>query len=179
MPPRIRAQPTGRRPSKSGAPGLSVGETRIVEVSGEQWVTRDEVLAARLRYESAIPGWRCPRLYGLGVRKGHGDIWFPFICHGDHPLPAAVLATVCGHRSGSASYEMTVDQLDDAIRRLAPAEACTDWDHPNLAAWRQVRRSLGAEPDWGVVAVFDADPGSPSEASDVLTLRRQAGTISA
>ena len=141
----------------------------------ERWTTREDVLAARLRYESALPGWTCPRLYGVGTRQDDGDIWFPFICHGDHPLPAAVMATVCGHRSGSASYELRVDELDEAIRRLAPAEACLDWDHPNLVAWREVRQALADKPQRAVVAVFDADPQSPSDVPDVLTLRRQAG----
>ena len=145
-----------------------------MDASAERWETREEVLAARLRYESAIPGWKCPRLYGVGVRRQREAIWFPFICHGDHPLPAVIMATLCGHRSGSASYELTVGQLDDAIKRLAPAEACKDWDHPNLAAWREIRTCLDAHPQWTVVAVFDADPALRSGLVDVRTLRRQA-----
>lgn len=141
----------------------------------ERWTTREEVLAARNRYESAIPGWRCPGLYAVGTRHDDGSIWFPFICHGDHPLPAAVLATVCGHQRGSDSYDLMIAELADAIRRLAPAEACTDWDHPNLAAWRRVYRSVTDDPDQRAVAVFDMDPESRSEVPEVIELRRQAG----
>ena len=144
--------------------------------SVERWTTREEVLAARRRYEAAIPGWQCPPLYGLGTRSAEGVIRFPYICHGDHPLPAVVVASVCGHQSGSASYDLTVDQLAEAIHRLAPAEACKDWDHPNLAAWRQVRQSLTEQPGSIAVAVFDADPEAPSEVAEVLAMRVQAGS---
>ena len=89
-------------------------------------------------------------------------------------MPAAVMATVSGHQSGSASYDLTVEQLAEAIQRLAPAEACKDWDHPNLAAWRQVRESLGDRDGVIPIAVFDDDPEAPSEAAEVLTLRGQA-----
>jgi hypothetical protein len=145
-----------------------------VDSSDERWETREEVLAARIRYESGIPGWRCPSLYAVGTRQDDGRIRFPFICHGDHPLPAVVMATICGHEHGSAGYDLTVEQLSDAISRLAPAEACQDWDHPNLAAWREVRRAVTDDSVQRIVAVFDADPHLPSESPEVIELRRQA-----
>lgn len=153
----------------------TISEDAIVHSTDERWTTREEVLAARTRYESAIPGWRRPGLYAVGTRHDDGRLRFSFICHGDHPLPAAVLATVCGHQHGSASYDLTVEQLEEAIYRLAPAEACVDWDHPNLAAWREVYRSVGDDPDQKILAVFDADPYAQSDVPEVLALRRQAG----
>jgi hypothetical protein len=48
-------------------------------------------------------------------------------------------------------------RLQEAIDLLAPAEACTAYDHPNLAAWRRVRAEVADQPDAEVVAVFLGD----------------------
>src|SRR5262249_46487859 len=52
---------------------------------------------------------------------------------------------------GPASVPMTPAQLADAIDQLTPAEACADYDHPNLRAWRAIRQGPG---DRQLVAVF-------------------------
>lgn len=74
----------------------------------DRWVTREEVIAACERYEAAIPEWACPRLFGVGLRGEDEEPWFPFACHGDHPRPAVVLATVLGHSGGTNSYTLSL-----------------------------------------------------------------------
>jgi len=77
------------------------------------------VLDACHQYEEAISGWQCPRLFGIGLSCQESDPWFPFVCHGDHPLPAVIFATVVGHPGGSRGYELGSQELDQAINRLA------------------------------------------------------------
>jgi hypothetical protein len=133
-----------------------------MDAVGDRWETREEVLAARDRYEASLAGYERPARFGVGWSDGPSDaISFPYICEGDHPLPAAVLATVCGHRAGSATYELTLEQLDEAIERLAPAGACAAFDHPNLAAWRDVRATVDAAAPGrrpSIVAFFGTRP---------------------
>jgi hypothetical protein len=140
----------------------------------ECWATREDVLDACHRYEAAIPDWQCPRLFGIGLRRQGSDPWFPFVCHGDHPLPAVILATVVGHPGGSCGYELGSRELDQAINLLAPAEACRDFTHPNLTAWRLLRRKTEGLANSELVAVFDADPESITDDEGVLALRRAA-----
>jgi hypothetical protein len=142
--------------------------------SRERWETKEEVLEALDRFEKMIPNWRCPRMFGLGLQSDGEVTWFPYVCHGDHPLPAAVLAVVCHHPGGTRSYQMTPRQLDDAINQLTPAEACRDYEHPNLAAWRSVRDALTDHPPQFIVAVFDEDPKVGSSDPYVRTLRQAA-----
>jgi hypothetical protein len=54
-----------------------------------------------------------------------------------------------GHDGSTAAIPLTRLQLEQAIACLAPAVACTYYDHPNLAEWR---RSTGAD----IVAEFIA-----------------------
>lgn len=128
-------------------------------------------MAARTRFEAAIPGWRPPAVYGVGRRVGDG-VEFARINTEQHRLPAVILATVCGHRQGSASYRLAPDDLDRAIRMLAPAEADTSHPHPNLWAWRDLRATLADADE--VIAVFDADPAQPCADPYVLAMRAQA-----
>ena len=55
---------------------------------------------------------------------------------GRHGLPAVVLATILGHDGSTASLPVSAHQLAAAVESLAPAQACTEVEHPNLAAWR-------------------------------------------
>ena len=148
-----------------------VGVRAERESPTERWVTRAEVLEARDRFERALVGWQRPPRFAVGLQPpGRNDVWFSYVCHGDHPLPAAVLATVCGHRSGAASYELTRQHLDDAIRLLAPAGACADFDHPNLEAW-QVVRSIHTTAGGTILAAFDVDPPPRTDDPAILELR--------
>jgi hypothetical protein len=133
----------------------------------ERWATTEEIAAARRRFEAALPGWRPPMAYGV-ARLDDGRIEFARVNVGDHALPAVVLATVCGHRAGSASYRLDAVGLGRAIELLAPAEACTAYEHPNLAAWRWLHAGL-SEGD-AAVAVF-ADLDEPCGDPYVAALR--------
>jgi hypothetical protein len=142
----------------------------------ERWSTPEQITAARLRLESAIPDYQEPTAYGAGRLHGDGVEFFR-VNTSVHRLPAAVLATVCGHVRGSASYLVGLDTFERAIEMLSPAEADTSQPHPNLWAWRQARTSL-AEND-RIVVVFDADPSTASDDRFVLALRAavdRAGT---
>ncbi len=130
---------------------------KLHTVTHERWTTVEELAAARKRLEEAIDGYEPPAAYALGlIRDGDGaaEEVFPRVNRGGNYLPAIVLATVCGHVRGTATYVLDEQRLQEAIELLAPAEACTAMEHPNLAAWRQVRAELADRPDARVVAVF-------------------------
>ena len=137
----------------------------------ERWSTPEEITAARLRLAAAIPGYQEPTAYGVGRLVGD-EVEFFRVNTSVHRLPAVVLATVCGHHRGCASYVVSRDAFDRAIGLLAPAEADTSQPHPNLWAWRHARTALGA--DERVVVVFDADPGVATDDPFVLALRAAA-----
>ncbi len=136
-------------------------------MTDERWTTPEEIAAARERMEAAIDGYERPAAYALGqageIGAAAGDV-FPLVNSGANFLPAVVLATVCGHVRGTATYVLDEQRLLRAIDLLAPAEACTDYEHPNLVAWRQVRAELANQPSAQVIAVFlgDQEP-SPTD----------------
>ncbi|MFD0598133.1 hypothetical protein ACFQZ4_42585 [Catellatospora coxensis] len=72
----------------------------------EQWRTIADLDAARQRFEAAIPGWQPPAAFGI-ARLVSGRAVFARVAVGDGFLPAVALATVCGHRGGSASYPLS------------------------------------------------------------------------
>jgi hypothetical protein len=108
----------------------------------ERWVTIEEIAAARERFETGNVGYQPPSAHGLIV-DGEVAVWNV----GNHLLPPAVLCSVIGHDGSTAAIPISPAQLGDAIATLAPAEACTFYDHPNLEAWRHARGST-------VVAIF-------------------------
>ena len=136
-------------------------------MTDERWTTAEEIAAARERMEAAIGGYERPAAYALGQAgedgAAAGDV-FPLVNSGANFLPAVVLATVCGHVRGTATYVLDEQRLQRAIDLLAPAEACTDYEHPNLVAWRQVRAEMANQPSAQVIAVFlgDLEP-SPTD----------------
>jgi hypothetical protein len=135
----------------------------------ERWETAEEVRAALRRFEAGIPGWQAPAAYGIGRLGENGQVEFARIDRSDHPLPGVVLATVCGHRSGSASYRLGTADLLRAIDLLAPAEACAAYDHPNLMAWRQLHDRLDAYDT--VIAVFVGGQDDPCGDPHVTAVR--------
>lgn len=123
-------------------------------------MTADEVVAFREALQASLPGFVMPTSYGVGIVEGD-TIRFPVVNRGgSHYLPAVVLAAVLGYRGGSCSIALTADQLRDASMKLSPVEACTDFEHPNLWAWRELLRT---SPTGDFVAVFvtdsESDPG--------------------
>ena len=174
--PRLPLIAACERSPKSVPARREFDQNLVMGESQERWGAIEEVLAVCARYEAAIPGWKCPPLYGLGLRRQEQNPLFPFVCHGDHPLPAVVLATVLGHGGGTRSYELTLKELDQAIDLLAPAEACRDFTHPNLVAWRTVRNEAVESRNPRIFAVFDADPESATNTPDVLAIREAGRT---
>jgi len=92
----------------------------------ERWETREEVIAAKQRFIAAMPGFVLPLTYSV-ARSDPNGFTFAYVNEvgGMHELPAAVLATVCGYRTGNATVPMTYDEFATAIELLAPAEPCT------------------------------------------------------
>ena len=136
----------------------------------EQWRTPDEILQARLRIEESMPDFRQPAAHALGVATVSPagavlDTWFPQVNTDDHKLPAAVLATVCGYRDSTATFTLTNDQLAEAVEALTPAEACHDFDHPNLWTWRSLLNATPPADRVGgsrrFIAAFIADLDDP------------------
>jgi hypothetical protein len=134
----------------------------------ERWRTDEDLAAARAAFVAQMPGFEQPVAYGV-AGMDDGVLTFGHLNRpgGLHLLPAIVLALVCGHRAGTASYELTPAQFARAITLLSPAEAATHWDHPNLWSWRELVSD--AAPDSTFVACFvhdmANDPGdAPSRA---------------
>ncbi len=125
------------------------------------WRTAEEVRAASAAMKRAMPGWRAPMAYGLGVVSADGAIdWRVVNSPNLHQLPAVVLATVLGYRSGSATYVIDAATLDAAIALLEPAGACDAFEHPNLWAWQRLRAEIAAgavAAHAGIVVVFVGD----------------------
>lgn len=117
-------------------------------------MTADEVDAFREALQASLRGFVMPTAYGVGVIEGDA-IRFPIVNRGgSHYLPAVVLASVLGYRSGSCAIRASADQLRQSVAKLAPVEACTDFKHPNLWAWREL---LQSSPNGEFVAVFVGD----------------------
>jgi hypothetical protein len=104
---------------------------------------------------------------GIGIRDGE-RLEFIRVDVGERPLSATALATVCGHRGGSASYPLDAAALGRAIDLLAVG---AEPDDPDLAAWRWLH--AGLDGDGGVVAVFVADLDGPSPDPCVTALRER------
>jgi hypothetical protein len=117
-------------------------------------MTADEVYAFRDSLQATLDGYVQPRAYGVGVETTHG--WrFPVTnTDGQHRLPAVVLASVIGYRHDTQALAMSPQQLASAIELLAPVEACTAFDHPNLWSWRDL---ISDHPGGPFTAVFVGD----------------------
>jgi len=136
----------------------------------EQWVTAEEVVAAKERLIAAMPGFRKPVSYSV-ARADVDGFAFAHINEvgGTHELPGVVLATVCGYRNGNATVALTSDEFARAIEILTPAEACTAFDHPNLWSWRPLLAE--SAPDAEFVAVFIGDLSAPATSDAESQLR--------
>jgi hypothetical protein len=134
------------------------------------WTTLADLVAARERFEAAIPGWQRPQAYGL-VRRTGDRIEVLHVEIGAHPLPTVVLATVCGYAHGTAVYDLDPATFERAIELLSPAEACTEVDHPNLWKWQALRRE-GVTP----VVVFIEDLSRTYDDPAVEAVRLAAGS---
>ncbi|MDA2806670.1 hypothetical protein [Nocardiopsis suaedae] len=133
-----------------------------------RWPTKDDLAAARKRFEEAIPGWEPPVAFGVGL-VGDDGTSFPAVNRRSGFLSAVVLGMVCGHASGTRTYDLPPYMLAEAVRLMSPAEACTDVRHPNLTAWRsmlaEIEDTADTENTAGTgrraVAVFVGDFADP------------------
>ena len=123
----------------------------------DEWGTLDGLGRIREQLAAQIDGWAYPVSYALALDGEIGHVNEP---GGIHRLPGVVLATVLKHDGSTATLEVSRHQLDEAIGALAPAEACTEVDHPNLAAWRALR-DAHAERGGAIAAVFVRDAADP------------------
>ncbi|MDQ1703399.1 MAG: hypothetical protein QOF57_2651 [Frankiaceae bacterium] len=122
----------------------------------EQWRTTDDLHAARERITAGIAGWVPPAAHGTVLVTPDGTASL-LAANAGAPLSAAVLARVVGYASGTHTLELTVDQVRRAVADLAPAEAATHVQHPNLAAWRTLVGAFEFDPACRAYAVFVQD----------------------
>lgn len=121
------------------------------------WITDDDLAAAQSRFASMIPSFAMPAAYSvariepLGLKFAHVNK-----LNEVRPLPATVLAYVCGYTSSTGTFRLSHRQLENAIELLSPAEAATHMEHPNLMTWRDLLNS--AKPKSEFLACFVADP---------------------
>ncbi len=129
------------------------------------WSTPDGLAAIRQHLAARIDGWRQPVAHAVALSPASSSPEWVFehvnTPGGRHGLPAVVLATVLGHDGSTATVPVSRAELAAAVESLAPAEACTTLDHPNLAAWRQVVAELEGNPAREAQAVFVADLDDP------------------
>jgi hypothetical protein len=144
----------------------------------QAWRTDPELAAARRELAATIPGYVAPASYGIArVDAGHLTFGAVNAVGSTHRLPAVVLASVCGYTNRSGVYPLSPEQLAVAAVLLAPAEAATHVDHPNLWSWRELLADAG--PSSTFLAFFVATDGDePVDAHDAefrALLRRSAG----
>ena len=121
----------------------------------DAWPTDEDLRAAHERFAARIPGYVQPTAYTL-ARRDPGGLTVGYLNGpgGEHKLPAAVLASVCGYVNRSGVFRLSRDQAAKAVELLAPAEAATHWEHPNLWSWRKLL--AGAEHGSSFLAYFVA-----------------------
>lgn len=130
------------------------------------WSTPEGLAAIRDHLVGRIDGWTQPVAWAVGITPASSDPDWEFphvnVPGGRHGLAAAVLASILRHDGTTATVPVAVSQLAAAIEGLEPAQACTELDHPNLGAWREVLAEVEANPAREVVAVFVADLDDPA-----------------
>lgn len=100
----------------------------------------DDISAHTTELEAAIDGYVRPAAYALGVATiaDNGDVLdvsYPKVNVGEHHYTAVALAGAVGHVSGTATYEVSADQLDAAMATIEPALGL-DIPHPNGDSWK-------------------------------------------
>lgn len=112
----------------------------------ERWVTDADLHAARERFTQRVHGFEPPVAYSV-ARVDDGHLTFGHVNdpRSEHRLPAVVLASFCGYTNRTGTYPLGKEDLSRAIAALAPAEAATHWEHPNLWSWRRLLDEAGPE----------------------------------
>lgn len=137
----------------------------------QAWVTDDDLRTARERLIAALPGYVHPAAYGT-ARVDGAELTFGHVNPpgGEHRLPAAVLATVCGYVDRTGVFPV---DLAAAVELLAPAETATHWEHPNLWSWRDLLS--GARPTSTYLAFLVTEPTDPPVSPHDAAFRRMLG----
>lgn len=130
----------------------------------EAWVTDSDLIAAQSHFASMISGFKMPAAYSVarveptGLRFGHinkiGEV---------RPLPASILAYVCGYVSTTGAYRLTRQQFERVIDLLTPAEAAIHMEHPNLWSWRELLNSADSKSEFLACFVVDSQDAHVSD----------------
>ena len=142
----------------------------------QQWCTAEDIAAEHDRLASTLNDWHPPYAHGVGLipgdAPGPAPHHFQVVNVGPNSLPGVVMAAVTGYRRGTASFTLDRDQLERAIKQLAPAEALTEHPHPNLWTWRdRYLPALTTDPNARLVAVFLATEVDSDEPAEVAAFR--------
>jgi hypothetical protein len=139
--------------------------------------TPEKINAAMVAMTEAMPGWVPPAAYGValvaGGTPGIASARFPVVNVGVHGFPALALGEITGRRDETATYVLSADQLERAVAIVAPAEAATMYQHPNLRSWRNLLADMQGVPDGQIVAVFIASFDDPVSSPHDQALREQ------
>lgn len=137
----------------------------------EVWATNDDLRAAQERYAARIPGFVMPAAYTV-ARKDGRNLTFGHINRPGavRPLPAVVLASVCGYTATTSVIDLDHEELATAIGRLTPAEAATHIPHPNLWSWRNLLAD--ASPSSHFLAIYVANTDDPPTDQNDVHFRR-------
>jgi hypothetical protein len=146
--------------------------------NGEAWETIEKIHAAQARFESQMPGWVGPAAYGVLLVEhdqiDSSEVRFPHVNLGSyHALPAVVMGLLTGRVDETATFEVSAGQLDQAIDMLAPAEAATQFEHPNIESWRAMRDRHKEDSSTRIFVVFVADFDDPTSGPYDKALRAQ------
>ena len=142
------------------------------------WSTPEELALARETIAASIEGWQPPAAFAVGLSSAtsSAETEFPVVNVGEGLLPAVVMAKTIGYANGTLTHELTSHELRHALDGLAPAEACTEVDHPNLRAWRGILAELESNPARTAVVVFVGDLEDPVSSESDGSLRSQLPT---
>jgi hypothetical protein len=105
---------------------------------------------------SALPGYEPPTMHGVGYLSPEQPLIVEAFNTEGHDFPAMLLASILGHRTGTRIVPLTADALEEAIAFMSPAERCTVYRHPNIAAWRRLQARLLEQQNIRPVAIFVA-----------------------
>lgn len=141
----------------------------------EAWATDADLVAAQRRFAAAVPGLVLPAAYAV-ARADPGGLQFGHINPPGavRPLPAVVLASVCGYVATTGVRRLDRRRFGNVIELLSPAEAAKHMPHPNLCSWRTLLADGG--PDSTFLAFFLADPTDPILGPDDEAFRALLGT---
>lgn len=139
--------------------------------------TPEKINAVMAAMAASMPGWVPPAAYGVTLVPaeaiGTTSVRFPVVNVGVHGFPALALGEVTGRRSETATYEVSAGALARAVDIVAPAEAATMYQHPNLKSWRRLLEDLSITPGGRIFAVFIASLDDPVSGPYDEALRKQ------